>query len=146
MCMLIIYTNIWIMQALRVEFVHSLTCRRGNVEKFKKKTYRSDWPLIRPEWSSCDSLIGPSWTFCLSSWSTGPSWTFSFVYYADHWLFSVDCAVPASPVPQDGSSLLHSEGEGQARSGCPQEDCHMPGFHPGPSVSICQHLVTSLCC
>lgn len=38
---------------------------------------------------------------------------------------------PASPVPKDGGSLLHHQGQGQAGQTGPQEDLHLRGFHPG---------------
>lgn len=39
--------------------------------------------------------------------------------------------VPASPVPQDGGSLLHHQGQSQAGQAGAQEDLHLRGLHPG---------------
>ena len=39
-------------------------------------------------------------------------------------------------MPQDGSSLLYSEGQGSSGTCCAQEDHNLPGLHSGQPVSV----------
>lgn len=78
--------------------------------------------LFNPEQKSCELSINLS--------LDGQIW-----YLMQFLPFSVAGGVPASPVPQDGCSILHCEGQGQAGKTGAQKNLHFSRLYTDKSVS-----------